>query len=136
VQWHCLLHIALQKTKKRLQYDEIELVPKPSELASVRPDSGCSTAASYRGVVSLKNALFALITVAVLAGCSNTERGAVIGGVGGAALGTLAGGNDARNALIGGVVGTAAGALVGSAADRQGYCRYRDQYGRPYEARC
>jgi len=84
----------------------------------------------------MKNALFALLAGAVLAGCSNTERGAVIGGAGGAALGTLAGGNDVRNALIGGVVGTAAGALIGASTERQGYCRYRDRYGHTYEAPC
>jgi hypothetical protein len=62
--------------------------------------------------------------------------GAVVGGVGGAALGTLAGGNDVRNAIIGGAVGAVAGTLIGASQDRQGYCRYRDQYGRIYEARC
>ena len=84
----------------------------------------------------MKNAFFALLAVAILAGCSNTERGAVIGGAGGAALGTLAGGNDVRNALIGGVAGTVSGALIGASTERRGYCRYRDQYGRIYEAPC
>jgi hypothetical protein len=84
----------------------------------------------------MKNAYFALVAVAVLAGCSNTERGAVIGGAGGAALGTLAGGNDVRNALIGGVAGTVAGALIGRSTEKSGYCRYRDQNGRIYEAPC
>ena len=84
----------------------------------------------------MKNAFFALLAAAILAGCSNTERGAVIGGAGGAALGTLAGGNDVRNALIGGVAGTVAGALIGASTERRGYCRYRDQYGRIYEAPC
>ena len=77
-----------------------------------------------------------LVAVAALAGCTNAEQGAVVGGVGGAALGTLAGGNDVRNAIVGGAVGAIAGTLIGSSMDRQGYCRYRDQYGRIYEDRC
>ena len=72
----------------------------------------------------------------ILAACTNAEKGAVVGGVGGAAVGTLAGGNDTRNAIVGGAVGAVAGTLIGAAADRQGYCRYRDQYGRIYEDRC
>ena len=72
----------------------------------------------------------------ILAACTSAEKGAVVGGVGGAALGTLAGGNDTRNAIVGGAVGAVAGTLIGAAADRQGYCRYRDQYGRIYEDRC
>jgi len=80
--------------------------------------------------------VFALIAVGLLAGCTNAEKGAVVGGVGGAALGTLAGGNDTRNAIVGGAVGAVAGTLIGAAADRQGYCRYRDQRGRIYEDRC
>jgi len=71
-----------------------------------------------------------------IAACTNAEKGAVVGGVGGAAVGTLAGGNDTRNAIVGGAVGAVAGTLIGAAADRQGYCRYRDQYGRIYEDRC
>lgn len=84
----------------------------------------------------MRNLLFALMAVAALAGCTNAEKGAVVGGVGGAALGTLAGGNDTRNAIIGGALGAVAGTLIGASADRQGYCRYRDQNGRIYEDRC
>jgi uncharacterized protein YcfJ len=84
----------------------------------------------------MRKSIFALATIAALAGCTNAEKGAVIGGVGGAAVGTLAGGNDVRNAIVGGAVGAVAGTLIGAAADRQGYCRYRDQHGRIYEARC
>jgi len=80
--------------------------------------------------------VFAMLAINLLAGCTNAEKGAVIGGVGGAALGTLAGGNDTRNAIVGGAVGAVAGTLIGASADRQGYCRYRDQYGRIYEDRC
>jgi hypothetical protein len=84
----------------------------------------------------MRNLIIALAAVASLAGCTNAEKGAVIGGAGGAALGTLAGGNDVRNALIGGAVGAVAGTLIGASMDRQGYCRYRDQYGKIYEAPC
>ena len=78
----------------------------------------------------------AAVLLGILAACTNAEKGAVVGGLGGAAIGTLAGGNDARNAIVGGAVGAVAGTLIGAAADRQGYCRYRDQYGRIYEDRC
>jgi hypothetical protein len=84
----------------------------------------------------MRKSILALATVAAFAGCTNAEKGAVVGGVGGAALGTLAGGNDTRNAIVGGAVGAVAGTLIGASMDRQGYCRYRDQNGRIYEARC
>jgi hypothetical protein len=84
----------------------------------------------------MRKIALALMAAGLLASCTNAEKGAVVGGVGGAAVGTLAGGNDARNAIVGGAVGAVAGTLIGAAADRQGYCRYRDQYGRIYEDRC
>ncbi|MDW6023503.1 membrane lipoprotein lipid attachment site-containing protein [Mesorhizobium sp. BAC0120] len=84
----------------------------------------------------MKKLIFALSTVAVLTGCTGAEKGAVIGGAGGAALGTLAGGNDVRNAIIGGTAGAVAGTLIGSASDHPGYCLYRDRHGRVFEARC
>lgn len=49
----------------------------------------------------------------------NTARGAAIGALGGAAIGVLAGGNDARNAAIGAAVGGLAGGGVGVYMDRQ-----------------
>ena len=84
----------------------------------------------------MRKIVFGLMAAAILAGCTNAEKGAVVGGLGGAALGTLAGGNDARNAIVGGALGAVGGAVIGSAMDRQGYCRYRDHYGRIYEDRC
>lgn len=89
----------------------------------------------------MKKLMLGVAMVMALAACTNAEKGAVIGGVGGAALGTAAGGNDTRNALIGGVVGAVAGALVGKAMDsngneREGYCRYRDRRGNIYVDRC
>lgn len=89
----------------------------------------------------MKKLIIGLALLMPLAACTNAEKGAVIGGVGGAALGTAAGGNDTRNALIGGAVGAVAGALVGKAMDengqeRSGYCEYRDRRGRTYVDRC
>jgi outer membrane protein OmpA-like peptidoglycan-associated protein len=49
---------------------------------------------------------------------SNTAGGAGIGALAGAALGTLAGGDDRRNALIGAGVGAIAGGLVGAKMDQ------------------
>lgn len=48
-----------------------------------------------------------------------TAIGAGVGALGGAALGTLAGGDDGRNAAIGAVVGAIAGGAVGNYMDRQ-----------------
>ncbi|MGX5831772.1 glycine zipper domain-containing protein [Mesorhizobium sp. 43Arga] len=84
----------------------------------------------------MRKLALALAVISSLAGCTNAERGAVIGGVGGAALGTAAGGNDVRNAVVGGAIGAVAGTLIGAATDRRGYCRYRDRHGRIFEARC
>jgi hypothetical protein len=83
----------------------------------------------------MRKLVLVLAAFAALAGCTNAEKGAVVGGLGGAAVGTLAGGNDTRNALIGGAVGAVAGTLIGASMDRQGYCRYYDydRYGRRYE---
>lgn len=49
---------------------------------------------------------------------SNTVGGAGIGALAGAALGTLAGGDDRRNALIGAGVGALAGGAIGATMDR------------------
>lgn len=50
---------------------------------------------------------------------SNTAGGVAIGALAGAALGTLAGGDDRRNALIGAGIGALAGGAVGTYMDRQ-----------------
>lgn len=66
-----------------------------------------------------------LIAATAGAGCASmnkTERGAVIGGGAGAAVGALIGhktGSTARGAIIGAAVGGAAGALIGRRMDRQ-----------------
>lgn len=50
---------------------------------------------------------------------NRTGSGAIIGAIGGAALGTLAGGDDRRNALIGAGIGALAGAGIGHYMDQQ-----------------
>jgi len=75
---------------------------------------------SYTAVI----AVFALGGTG-LTGCaslSQTERGAVIGAAGGAAVGAIVGrqiGSTARGAVIGAAVGGAAGALIGRQMDQQ-----------------
>jgi hypothetical protein len=85
----------------------------------------------------MKNALILLAVLAPLVACSQTERGAAIGGLGGAAVGAAVAspGVEAEGALIGGAVGALAGALIGR-ANEPGDCVYRDRYGRRYIARC
>ncbi|MBI1361152.1 MAG: OmpA family protein [Alphaproteobacteria bacterium] len=80
--------------------------------------------------ISMKRILACAALAALLAGCvddpngngkiyGNTARGAAIGALGGAAVGVLAGGNDARNAAIGAAVGALAGGGVGVYMDKQ-----------------
>lgn len=65
------------------------------------------------------------VTGAGFTGCSSlnqTERGAVIGATGGAAVGAVIGrqiGSTTRGAIIGAAVGGAAGAIIGRQMDRQ-----------------
>jgi outer membrane lipoprotein SlyB len=70
-----------------------------------------------------------------LGACSQTEQGAAIGGLGGAAIGSAVAGDPVEGAVIGGAIGAVGGALIGNASER-GECRYRDRRGRIYEARC
>ena len=60
----------------------------------------------------MKKLMLGLALLMPLAGCTAAEQQAVIGGVGGAALGTAAGGNDTLDALIGGAVGAVGGAAT------------------------
>lgn len=69
-----------------------------------------------------------------LAGCTQTEKGAVIGGAGGAAVGAAVTG-DAGGAIVGGALGATAGALIGN-ANEPGQCYYRGRNGRRYIANC
>ena len=85
----------------------------------------------------MKKLIVLLGLLVPLAACSQTEQGAAIGGLGGAAIGSAvaAPGSRAEGALIGGAVGAVAGAMIGS-ANEAGRCRYRDRYGRVYVAQC
>lgn len=87
------------------------------------------------GFPLMKKILIVLAIAAGVAGCNNTEKGAVIGGASGALIGGLASG-DAGGAIIGGIAGTAVGALIGNVADQPGKCYYRGRDGRRYIARC
>lgn len=78
--------------------------------------------------------LLVVIPLVMLASCSQTERGAAIGGVSGAVIGGAIS-NDVGGAVVGGAVGAAAGALIGS-ANEPGRCYYRDRYGRRYVDDC
>ncbi|CAM1628070.1 unnamed protein product [Bartonella apis] len=87
-------------------------------------------------VIAMVSAL-GLATVA----CSPNEQRTAGYGVGGAALGALAGGaikGNGKGALRGAAIGAAAGTLVGVATKRNGvqYCNYRDAYGQMYQAPC
>ena len=82
----------------------------------------------------MKNVIFAVAAMIAVTGCTTAEQDATVGGGIGAAVGALATG-DAGGAIVGGVVGAASGVLIGKAT-RTGWCRYRDRYGRIYEARC
>lgn len=82
----------------------------------------------------MKKIILSMAMIGALASCTATERGAGVGAATGAVIGGVATGN-VRGAAVGAVVGGAAGALIGSAS-REGYCVYRDRYGRRYEARC
>lgn len=85
----------------------------------------------------MRSWLVLLATLIPLAACSQTERGAAIGGLGGAAVGAAVAspGNTAEGALIGGAVGATAGALIGH-ANEPDRCYYRDRYGNRYISRC
>ena len=63
----------------------------------------------------------ALCFALVVAGCTNTQKGAVIGAGGGAALGAIVGklaGNTAIGAAVGAAVGTGAGVIIGKKMDK------------------
>lgn len=82
----------------------------------------------------MKKILLVLAVAGAAAGCTNTEKGAAIGGLGGAAVGTAITG-DAGGAVIGGIAGATAGALIGNATE-PGKCYYRGRNGRRYVASC
>ena len=71
--------------------------------------------------------IFASVTLLTMTGCdrplSNTEKGALIGGAGGAGVGALIG--KGKGAAIGGAAGAVGGAIIGNQMDQ----REREQYG-------
>ncbi|MBB6011471.1 uncharacterized protein YcfJ [Aquamicrobium lusatiense] len=85
----------------------------------------------------MKKIIVLMALLVPLAACSQTEQGATIGGLSGAAIGSAVASrhNRAEGALVGGAIGAVAGALIGS-ANEPNRCRYRDGYGRVYTAQC
>ena len=82
----------------------------------------------------MKKILMVVVAMAAVAGCTQTEKGAAIGGLGGAAIGAAVSG-DAGGAIVGGLGGAAIGALIGN-ANEPGKCYYRGRNGRRYIANC
>lgn len=84
----------------------------------------------------MKKSLALLALAAGLASCSgptgpNTQRGAVIGALGGAAAGAIIGnqsGHAGEGALIGAGVGAAGGAAIGNAQDTENRRRHYEGY--------
>lgn len=85
----------------------------------------------------MRKFVLAIASVAALAtaGCSTAEQTAVGGAAVGAAIGGVTTGR-VEGALAGAAIGGASGYLIGRSQTRSGWCRYRDQYNRVYEARC
>ncbi|MDO9418041.1 glycine zipper domain-containing protein [Pararhizobium sp.] len=83
----------------------------------------------------MKKAIALVLVALAIAGCTNTERGAGIGAVGGGLVG-LAVTGDARGAAVGALAGGLGGALIGSVQDQPGQCYYRDNRGRRYIDDC
>ncbi|UVK42586.1 hypothetical protein BPNPMPFG_004281 [Mesorhizobium sp. AR07] len=83
----------------------------------------------------MKKMMLLMALLVPLAACSQTEKGAAVGGLGGAAIGAAVAGNPVQGAVVGGAAGAIAGALIGRASER-GQCRYRDRHGRVYTDRC
>jgi uncharacterized protein YcfJ len=81
-------------------------------------------------------AFLALASAGLLSNCAqpagpNTQRGAVIGALGGAAAGAIIGnqsGHAGEGALIGAGVGAAGGAAIGNAQDQENRRRYYEGY--------
>jgi uncharacterized protein YcfJ len=97
-----------------------------------------------RSKVSL---LFLVVVMLVVSGCStwrklnNTERGAILGGAGGAVVGDAVS-PGVGGTLLGGAAGAVGGGLIGREMDRndrrdrdyydRGYYRGRGRYGRDW----
>jgi hypothetical protein len=81
--------------------------------------------------VRYSNVLFFICAVFLLTGCSSwnslngTQKGAIIGGTGGAVLGNTTSGGRTSGTLIGGAAGAVGGGLIGRELDRRDRRRYR-----------
>ncbi|MGV6809690.1 MAG: OmpA family protein [bacterium] len=73
----------------------------------------------------MRRLIYTVLVTGFLAGCAtntpltSTEKGAIIGGVAGAAIGKSTGDKDNERAVIGGLVGAAIGAGIGNYMDKQ-----------------
>jgi uncharacterized membrane protein len=76
-------------------------------------------------------AIAVIIAGLMVAGCTQTERGAAVGATSGAVVGGLLG-NNVRSAAAGAVIG----GVIGAVASQPGQCYYRDRYGRRYIDDC
>jgi hypothetical protein len=105
---------------------------------------GCSRYFCFRrskaGRTSIGLALLGLVVQIVAVGCSspyNSDRGALVGGLGGAGVGALVGGatrHPVTGALVGAGVGAVSGGLVGGALDNieaKNRAQIAAQMGRP-----
>lgn len=76
---------------------------------------------------ALTTQIFASVALLAVTGCdrplSNTEKGALLGGAGGAGVGALIG--KGKGAAIGGAAGAVGGAIIGNQMDQ----RERERYG-------
>jgi uncharacterized protein YcfJ len=81
----------------------------------------------------MKNSLLALLTAVSLVSCAtgpNAQTGAVIGGLGGAAVGGIIGNQSGRGlegALIGGGLGALGGNAIGNSRDQRNYYQGQQQ---------
>lgn len=71
-----------------------------------------------------KTLLSLLLALLLVTSCNNTEKGALIGGLGGAGVGALVGGRN--GALIGALGGAALGGIIGSETGTDGQPRRKD----------
>lgn len=83
----------------------------------------------------MKKIMLIAALVGTLASCTSTEKGTAIGAASGAVIGGAVT-NSWGGAAVGAVGGGLIGAAIGESQKRNGYCVYRDRYGRTYEARC
>lgn len=70
----------------------------------------------------MKRMITVLVLASALAGCTTTQKGAAVGGLGGATLGGIIGhqsGDGVKGAAIGGAVGTIGGLIVGDKLEKK-----------------